>query len=62
MAKCILCNGKAQWSVGVVHDGERSIENFCERCYKAFNYGYRQCIFQNIERFPDVEIEKRREE
>ncbi len=52
--KCILCRAKADWRVNVIHSSEPDCEMMCDRCYKAFSYGYRQAMFQNIDRFPEL--------
>ena len=48
-----MCNSKAGWAVEVVHDGQPDMEHFCDRCYDAYNYGFRQCLFQNVRLFTD---------
>lgn len=57
MANCILCDKKPEWKVNVIHDGKYTTEPMCDKCYRAFNYGFRQALFQNIDRFPDLKVE-----
>ena len=57
-ALCIMCHEKAEWLVHVIHDGQYDMEHMCDKCYNAFNYGFRQCLFQNIDKFPELKTQK----